>query len=256
VTPDAVVLVFSGIVGLCVGSFLNVCIYRLPREESVQGPASHCPSCWAPLKWYDNIPVFSYLVLRGRCRRCGLRISPMYPLVELITAVMFVTAYAVFGPGWVLAARLIFGCAMIVLFVIDLQHHILPNAITLPGIVVGLAFSLIAPPGCHDALIGAMLGAGILFAIAEGYYRLRGIEGMGMGDVKMLAMVGAFLGWELMLVTLLLSTLLGTIVGVGIITARRGDMKYALPFGTFLAVAAVTAGFVGDSFVHWYVSLS
>ena len=245
--------VLLGLLGLVVGSFLNVCIYRLPRRESVNWPGSHCTSCNRSLSWYENVPVVSWVVLRGRCRTCGERISVIYPIVELITGALFVAGYAIYGWTPLLAARLAFACAMVVLFAIDLRHHLLPNVITVPGIVVGFVLSLVLPPGWKASLIGLIAGGGVLFAIAEGYYRLRGIEGLGMGDVKMLAMIGAFLGWKLMLVTLVLASFAGSVIGVGVIALGRGGMKAALPFGTFLAVGALTAAVVGDPIVEWYV---
>jgi leader peptidase (prepilin peptidase)/N-methyltransferase len=251
---EAVTVVTLALIGLCVGSFLNVCIYRLPRRESLMWPASHCTSCSRPLAWYENLPLVSWLALRGRCRTCGTRISLVYPLVELITAVVFVSGYLIYGWTPLLAARLLFACAMIVLFVIDLQHQILPNVITLPGILLGFVLSIVLPPGWLSSLIGLLAGAGLLFAIMEGYARARGFEGLGMGDVKMLAMIGAFLGWPLMLLTLVLASFAGSVVGVGMMAARRGGMKTALPFGTFLAVGALVAAVVGADILDWYLS--
>jgi leader peptidase (prepilin peptidase)/N-methyltransferase len=245
-------LVTLAVFGLIVGSFLNVCIYRLPRKQSVNWPGSRCTACDRPLSWYENIPVVSWVALRGRCRTCGERISVMYPLVELITSGLFVAGYLIYGLTPLLAVRLAFACAMVVLFAIDLRHHLLPNVITVPGIVIGFALSLFLPPGWKSALIGLLAGGGVLFAIAEAYYRLRGIEGLGMGDVKMLSMIGAFLGWKLMLVTLVLGSFAGSIIGLGVIALGRGGMKAALPFGTFLAVGALTAAVVGDPIVEWY----
>jgi leader peptidase (prepilin peptidase)/N-methyltransferase len=239
--------------GLVVGSFLNVCIYRLPRQQSVVWPASRCPQCHHPLKWYDNVPVLSYILLRGRCRSCQSPIPVTYPLVELVTAAVCVAAYVLFDPSLLLVSRLVFACAMIVLFVVDLQHRILPNVITLPGIVVGFIFSLFVPPGWVDSLIGIVAGGGVLLLMAEMYYRLRKEEGLGMGDVKMLAMIGAFLGWRLMLVTLVLSSFLGSVIGLGMIALKKGDMKYALPFGTFLAIGALVASVAGDALLTWYL---
>jgi len=245
-------LVALAVFGLIVGSFLNVCIYRLPRKQSVNWPGSRCTACDRPLSWYENIPVVSWVALRGRCRTCGERISVIYPLVELITAGLFVAGYLIYGLTALLAVRIAFACAMVVLFAIDLRHHLLPNVITVPGIAIGFVLSLFLPPGWKSALIGLLAGGGVLFAIAEGYYRLRGIEGLGMGDVKMLSMIGAFLGWKLMLVTLVLGSFAGSIIGLGVIALGRGGMKAALPFGTFLAVGALTAAVVGDPIVEWY----
>jgi leader peptidase (prepilin peptidase)/N-methyltransferase len=240
------------LVGLVIGSFLNVCIYRLPRDLSVVWPASRCTACGREISWYENIPVLSYTVLRGRCRTCGVSISLMYPLIELLTAGVFVATWAVFGPAWLFAIRAVFGAAMIVLLVIDLQHQILPNEITLPGIVVGLAASLAAEPGWRDALIGAAAGGGALWLVAWGYERLRHQEGLGFGDVKMLAMIGAFLGWKLMLLTLVGASILGSLTAGVLMLAGRADWQSKLPLGTFLAVTAVPAGLVGNAVVAWY----
>jgi leader peptidase (prepilin peptidase)/N-methyltransferase len=245
---------FLGVMGLIVGSFLNVCIYRLPRRQSLNWPGSRCTTCERALSWYENIPLVSWIALRGQCRTCGARISVIYPLVELVTGALFVAGYAIYGWTPLLAVRLAFACAMVVLFAIDLRHHILPNVITVPGIVIGLLVSLFLPaPGFRSSLIGLISGGGVLFAIAEAYYRFRGVEGLGMGDVKMLSMIGAFLGWELMLVTLILASFAGSIIGVGVIALGRGGMKAALPFGTFLAVGALTAAVAGDALIDWYI---
>jgi len=242
------------VLGLLIGSFLNVCIYRLPRHESLAFPASHCTSCNRPLSWYENVPIAGWLALRGRCRTCQAAISPMYPVVEAITGIVFVSGYLIYGLTPVLIPRLLFACAMLVLFAIDLRHHLLPNAITVPGILVGFAFSLFLPPGWRPSLLGIVIGGGVLFAIAEAYYRVRGVEGLGMGDVKMLAMIGAFLGWKLTLLTLVLASFAGSLVGVGLIASGRGGMKLALPFGTFLAVGAIVAAVAGEPIVAWYAS--
>ncbi len=247
-------LIFLGVLGLVIGSFLNVCIYRLPRRESLNWPGSHCTSCNRALAWWENVPVASWVALRGRCRGCADPISAMYPIVEITTGAVFVAAYLLFGLTPLLAARLLFACAMIVLFAIDLRHRILPNAITLPGVVVGLLLSLALPPGWLASLIGVLAGGGVLFALGEAYYRLRGIEGLGMGDVKMLAMIGAFLGWRLMLVTLILASFAGSFVGVAMMASGKGTMQAALPFGTFLAVGALVAAVAGEPLLSWYLS--
>lgn len=249
----SILALYVTMIGTAVGSFLNVCIYRLPRKLSPVWPASHCPACGAAVKPYDNIPVASYLWLRGRCRSCKAPIAIQYPLVEIATGALFLGAFLLFDSP-LLVQRLIFTCAMIVLFVIDLEHHLLPDVITLPGIVIGFLFSLFMPPGWRDSLIGIVVGGGSLWLMGELYFRIRHEEGMGFGDVKMLAMIGAFLGWKLMLLTLVLSSFIGSIVGLGIIAFNRGNMKYALPFGTFLAIGAITAAAVGDPIVAWYAS--
>jgi leader peptidase (prepilin peptidase)/N-methyltransferase len=193
------------------------------------------------------------VVLGGKCRQCGEPISRQYPIVELITAALAVVVVLFTPPGALLASRLILTAILIVLFVIDLELQILPNAITLPGIAIGLAFSAFAPPGLVAALIGAVLGAAILYGIAAGYYMVRKEEGMGMGDVKMLAMIGAFLGWRAVLLTLVLASFTGALVGVALMTSRREGLRYALPFGTFLAIAAFIAMIAGDAMLAWYL---
>ena len=239
--------------GLTIGSFLNVCIYRLPRGESVVTPPSRCPGCGQGLRWFDNVPVLGWLLIGGRCRHCRTAVSPMYPIVESVTTLLFLLQLWQIGWQPLLAIRLLFVSAMIVLFVIDLQHRILPNAITLPGIVVGLMACLFFEPGWRSALIGVAAGGGVLWVVGEAYFRLRGEEGMGFGDVKMLAMIGAFLGWQLMLVTLLTASLTGSIIGGAMIAVDRGNMKYALPLGSFLAVGAVVATHVGYPLLEWYL---
>jgi leader peptidase (prepilin peptidase)/N-methyltransferase len=251
---DVTIAVAVAILGLAVGSFLNVCIHRVPRQASIVRPGSSCPHCGYVLRWYDNIPVVSYaLLLGGRCRQCKAGISIRYPIVEIITMAVFVLHYLILGADIILIPRLLFASALIVLFAIDLEHHLLPNVITLPGIVVGLAFSTMTPPGLIDALIGALAGGGVLWLLGEAYYRYSGQEGMGGGDVKMLAMIGAFLGWKLVLLTLILSSLLGSIVGVLMLVFRKGGLKSALPYGTFLALAALFSSLVGDPLVSWYL---
>jgi leader peptidase (prepilin peptidase)/N-methyltransferase len=251
--PSAFAFFVVGAFGLVVGSFLNVCIYRLPRGQSIVWPASRCTSCQRPLSWYENIPVASYAVLGGACRTCRAPISPVYLAVELATAALFVVMYADAGLTLLLVSRLAFACAMVVLFVVDLRHRILPNVITVGGIPVGFAFSLAAPPGWVASLIGIVAGGGVLLLVGETYRLLRHQEGLGMGDVKMLALIGAFLGWKLMLLTLVLSSLLGSVVGVTMLASRRGGMKYALPFGTFLAAGALLASVAGDAIIAWYL---
>jgi len=240
--------------GLAVGSFLNVCIHRLPLGESLAFPASHCPRCGTPLKPYDNVPIASYLILRGRCRACGNPISMKYPIVEALTAAVFLSSYVLFPPPLVFQ-RIVFGCAMVVLFFVDLEHQRLPNEITLPGIAAGFVFSFFMPPGWVSSLIGIVLGGGALWLLGWLWLVIRHEEGLGFGDVKMLAMIGAFLGWKLMLATLFVSTLLGSVIGLSIILAKKGNLKTALPFGCFLAIASILASVAGDRAVNWYLSL-
>jgi leader peptidase (prepilin peptidase) / N-methyltransferase len=246
-------VLLAGLLGLAVGSFLNVCIYRLPLRQSLAFPASHCMACNRRLSWFENIPVVAWLALGGRCRTCRTTIAVVYPAVEAFTGIMFAWAAWHYGPGWLLISRLLLGCMLIVLFFIDLQHQILPNGITLPGAAAGFILSFVTPPGWVDSLIGLLTGGLILYAVAELYVRFRRTEGLGMGDVKMLALIGAFLGWKLMLLTLTAASVLGAAVGLGLIVSGSGGMKSKLPFGTFLAVAAMFAAAVGDPIVKWYL---
>jgi leader peptidase (prepilin peptidase)/N-methyltransferase len=248
-------VVVAALFGAVIGSFLNACIYRIPRGQSIVQPGSSCGACGHELTWYENIPVVSYVALLGRCRACQAPIATRYIVVEIATAATFAAAWWYYGPGALLASRLFLACVLIALFAIDLEHHLLPNAITLPGIVAGFGFSLVTEPGWVASLAGIVLGGGLLWGIAEGYYRIRGEEGLGMGDVKMLAMIGAFVGWKLTLVTLMMASVAGSVLGVILIATRRGGMKYALPFGTFLAMGAALAATVGPGILEWYVSM-
>jgi len=241
--------------GLCIGSFLNVCIHRLPRGESVVSPGSRCGACGTPIRWFDNLPVLSYLMRGGKCRACGAHYSARYLIVELLTAAIFAMNACVFAPDLVLAVRLIFAAMLIALFFIDLEHQLLPDAITLPGIVIGVATSAFAGPGLVSSLAGAALGAAILLVIRWVWKRATGVDGMGLGDVKMLAMIGAFLGWEQVWLVLFVASLTGAVAGVSIAAMGRGSMKTRLPFGTFLAVAALIASCWGELVIAWYVGL-
>ena len=246
-------ILVAAIFGAIVGSFLNVCIYRLPLGKSVMWPSSACPHCGRNLAWFENIPVVSYLALWGRCRTCRNPISGRYPLVEALTALMFAAAWWYYGPGVLAVSRLVFGCALIVLFAIDLEHQLLPDVITLPGVLAGLAFSFVLEPGWVASLIGIVVGGGVLYLTGELYFRIRHEEGLGGGDVKMLAMIGAFVGWKLTLVTLVLASFAGSLVGVALIVAGTGGMKHKLPFGTFLALGAALAATIGQGLLDWYL---
>ena len=252
---DPLVASFLALLGLSVGSFLGICVCRLPFHRSVILPASHCMACGRALKWFENIPLLSYIVLRGSCRICDTKISFLYPTIETITACLFVLHYWDLGLHPLLAIRLVFCCAMVVLFVVDLQHRILPNTITLPGIVVGLTASLFFEPGLINALIGVAATWVGLLGVSKLYYRIRGEQGLGMGDVKMLAMIGAFLGWQLAFVTLFLASVFGSIAGIGILVLGIGDRRYNLPLGSFLAVSAILVTLVGEQMLQWYLAL-
>jgi leader peptidase (prepilin peptidase)/N-methyltransferase len=267
----AVAVVF----GLVIGSFLNVVILRLPQGASISVPRSHCPQCKRLIPWYDNIPILSYVILRGRCRRCGKYISIRYPLIEGLTALVSLLLYFKFGLGVKWGIFLAFSAALIVLAFIDLDHRILPDPITLNGIWIGILVSiLMAPPAplasrllriagieltntraiaFIESLIGAIVGGGLLWCVAEAYLRLRGIEGMGFGDVKMMAMVGAFLGAPLALLTIMIGSLVGSVMGLLFIRFSGKTREYELPFGTFLAGGAIFTVLYGQDIVRWYI---
>ena len=247
---DIVLLV---VLGLVIGSFLNVCIYRLPRGESIVAPRSHCPSCKVFLRWFDNVPLLGYMILRGHCRECKSVISPVYPLVELSTAILFIVQYVVVENSPVLVlSRLFFVSLMVVLFVTDLQHRILPNMVTIPGVIVGWCCSWFVAPGWLDSSIGIVVGSTFLVILSETYYRIIGREGLGMGDVKMLALIGAFLGWEFMLFTMLMASILGVLVWSVFLVSGRGGTRYLLPLGSFLAISAIVMSVTGSLILPWW----
>ena len=249
--------IISIIFGAIMGSFLNVCSIRLPKEESIVAPGSHCPQCKKPIKFYDNIPLVSYLLLKGRCRYCHSPISIQYPLVEGITALGSLILFMKFGPSLSYLIYFAFVAALIVITVIDLYHQIIPDVISLPGIGVGLLASLIIPQITFlNSLLGVLLGGGSLFLVATLYQWLFKREGMGGGDVKLLAMIGAFLGWKAVILTILLGSLIGSITGIIIMVSKGKDFKYAIPFGPFLSLGAVIALFYGPSLINWYLYLN
>ena len=251
--PPLFGLVFAGAFGAIVGSFMNVVIHRVPLGSSIVWPSSACPHCRRELSWYENIPVVSFLALRARCRTCKGPISVRYPLVEALTSALFVLAWWYYGPGALLASRLVFACLLVVLFAIDLEHQLLPHAITITGIVAGVVFSLFTEPGWVDSLLGIAVGAGILYGIAFAWERLRHQQALGGGDPPLLAMIGAFLGWKMVLGTLMMGSLLGTLVGLPLIAMGRASMGSKLPFGCFLAVGAAVAATVGPRLLAWYL---
>lgn len=249
--PTWFVLVVAAAYGLVLGSFLNVVIHRLPREMSLVRPRSHCPGCGAPIRWFDNVPVLSYLFLLGRCRACRRPIPLRYPLVELASAGLLVAVVLRFGLTWLAVEAAVLALLLLPLGIIDLEHHLLPDWLTLPGLAVGLALSVrggLVP--ALDAVIGAALGAALPFAILVGYRAIRGIEGMGLGDVKLLAMIGAFLGWRGVLLTLALGSSVGAIFGLLLIAAGRGNRETELPFGTFLSAGALVTLFFAPEIMH------
>jgi leader peptidase (prepilin peptidase)/N-methyltransferase len=297
------VIAFIFVLGLVIGSFLNVCILRIPEDLSIVAPGSRCPRCQTSIKWYDNVPVLGWVWLNGKCRTCSLPISPMYPLVELTTGLLFVLCYLEFGLTQGAVKWLFFTCLIIVLTITDLRVRMLPDVVNWPGFAAGLFFSSFVPPndgsaaylcttllhrmpprrveGLLDGLLGAAFGSFLLWAVAAIYKRVRGREGMGMGDVKMMAMVGAFLGIRGAFLTILIGTLLGTLVGITIIVilylagwhrklaeraSRRGlgavnalrwaiATQYQLPLGTFLGIAALLVVYLDAELVKRFFSV-
>ena len=251
-TVDASIVSAAFVFGLLFGSFLNAAIYRVPLGLSLLRP-SECPRCATPISWARNVPVFSWILLRGRCASCGEPISVRYPLVELAGGALL--ALSVWQWGLTISALSValFCYLMLVLALIDVDHRLLPNVITLPGAVVGLALSFFDPRVAWlDALIGGFLGGGLLYFVAWAYLKMRGREGMGMGDVKMMLLVGSFLGWQGALMTIFVGSLVGSVVGVAMISLSRKGWEYALPFGTFLAGAGVLVAFRGPQIFGWY----
>ena len=249
--------VVSIIFGAMVGSFLNVCIHRLPKEESIVRPGSHCPKCKTPIRFYDNIPLLSYLLLGGKCRHCKAPISIQYPIVEAITALSSFFLFITFGVSLSFFYYFSFVAALIAITVIDLYHQIIPDVISLPGIVIGLLGSLVIPQITFwSSLIGVLSGGGSLFLVATVYQWLFKREGMGGGDVKLLAMIGAFLGWKAVILTIFLSSFIGSIIGITVMLIKGKDFKYAIPFGPFLALGAVISLFWGENLINWYLYLN
>ncbi len=258
--PIMVAIVFT--FGAIVGSFLNVCIARIPNGQSVVRPPSHCPKCKNSIRFYDNIPILSYLWLLGRCRSCGERVSPRYLFVEALTGMLAVFLYDQFGLGLAFFTGFIFVATLIVISFIDLDVRIVPDVISLPGIVAGVLFSLVAKflisdpseiiPTPLSALIGILAGGGFLFAVAWIYERVTGVDGMGGGDIKLLAMIGAFLGWHSIPFTIFLASLAGSMVGLVAMIATGAGRRLALPFAPFLCLGATLHLFFGRELVAFY----
>ena len=242
--------------GAIVGSFLNVCIYRIPEGMSIVSPPSRCPSCETRIRWYQNIPIVGWLFLGGKCAACRAPISIRYPLIEALTGALYLLAGYCFGFSVVLGIVLVFLSALVVISFIDLDHQIIPNVISFPGIAVGFVLSFVNPYlSWTDSLFGIVFGAGLLGVVAGGYTLLTGKEGMGMGDLKLLAMIGAFLGWQSVLPTVFFAALSGTFIGVPLMVLKGADGKLALPFGPFLSLAAVVYLFWWFDIFTWYQSL-
>ena len=265
------------LLGLLIGSFLNVCILRIPADKSIVLPASSCPKCGKDIAPYDNIPVLSWVFLGGKCRHCKTGISPMYPAVELLTGLLFLGCYLVFGLSVDALKWAVFAALLVVLTITDLRERILPDEVNFFALGAGLLFSFFTksldgtalwlsnrwfdfpPPqmalSFADAVLGAIAGSGLLWIVAEGYFRIRGREGMGLGDVKMMAGVGAFLGLKRTMMTVLVGSLLGSVIGIVLIAVSKKGRDYELPFGTFLGAGALLVVFFGTPALHWYESL-
>jgi len=238
--------------GAAIGSFFNVCIFRLPAKESIVKPRSRCPHCHHPLSFYDNIPIISFIFLQGICRYCDKAISWRYPLVELITALLALLLFIKFGLTLKFLVFFIFIAVLIVITFIDLDHQIIPDILTLPGIpIFFLAAIFLVKVPWLEALLGLLIGGGILFAIAVVYEFISKREGMGGGDIKLLAMIGGFLGWKSLIFILLFSSLAGALIGIAAMIIKKQDMKYAVPFGPFLSAAVVAYIFWGEAFTRF-----
>jgi leader peptidase (prepilin peptidase) / N-methyltransferase len=275
--PTPIIAGFAFVFGLIIGSFLNVCILRIPGGKSIVLPASACMKCGKEIKPYDNIPVISWLLLGGKCRGCKIPISPMYPLVEFLTGVLFLLSFLAFGVSVDTLKWCTFSAILVVLVFTDYRERILPDVVNYTGFTMGIILSLFTKPtdgtslwlarklfdfpppmpvlSLLDALVGAAVGSGLLWLVSEAYFKLRGREGMGLGDVKMMLMAGAFLGAKRTLLTILAGSLLGSVLGIAIIAAKRKDSDYELPFGTFLGAGALLVVFFGTPVVNWYQSL-
>ncbi len=247
------------ILGSIIGSFLNVCIYRIPEGLSIVSPRSRCPHCATPIRWYHNIPILSWLFLKGRCAYCGSGVSVRYPLVEALTGVLFALFFYRFALHPVTPVILLLVAALVVITFIDLDHQIIPDVISLPGIPIGFLCSFFVPwVSWQGSLLGIVLGGGSLLTIALGYELLTKKEGMGFGDVKLLAMLGAFLGWTAIFPIIFIGSLLGTLVGIPLMLIKKADGKLAVPFGPFLAAGALTHIFFIqhiDPVMRWYADM-
>lgn len=255
-TLDATIIIFTAIFGLILGSFINVCIHRIPLKKSIVFPPSSCPKCGERIRFYDNIPVLSYIILRGRCRKCNEGISVQYPIVEAISGLLSVALFLRYGFNLHYFMFLLFSLSLVVISFIDIQHKIIPDIISLPGIPLGFIISIILGQiTWYDSLIGILVGGGCLYLVAFIFERLTGKVGMGGGDIKLLAMIGGWLGFKALPFIILISSLSGTIVGsISILLSNKG-FRTRIPFGPFLAFGALVYLFFGKEIVSWYISL-
>ncbi|MBA4416354.1 MAG: prepilin peptidase [Syntrophus sp. (in: bacteria)] len=246
---ELAVLIFGSIIG----SFLNVCIYRIPKGKSIIRPGSSCPACNTPIKFYDNIPIISYILLKGRCRRCNAPISLKYPAVEVITAVLFLFLFNKFGFTMEFPVYMLFVSLLVVISFIDLELQIIPDILSLGGLVAGFLLAFFRPSFTWlDAIYGIFLGGGILFAIAMGYKLIAKREGMGGGDIKLLGMIGAFCGIKGVVFSLMAGSIIGTIVGIPLMLIKRQGTTYAVPFGPFLSLGALLYVFAGEIIIYGF----
>ncbi|MFP4347851.1 MAG: prepilin peptidase [Thermodesulfobacteriota bacterium] len=251
-----IVLIFIFFFGLCIGSFLNVCIYRIPISKSIVHPPSACPRCGYEIRYYDNIPVFSYLLLGGRCRQCRVHIPVRYPLIEILSGLAALGVYYKFGFTPQAPVYYVFIAVLLVITFIDIDYRIIPNIISLPGIPIFFLASFLTPAVTFtESLLGILVGGGSLFLVAWGYTLITKKEGMGGGDIKLLAMIGALLGWKGVFFTIFVSSAVGTLVGLGVMIYTRSNMKLAVPYGPFLSIGAVTYIFFGPALIYWYLNL-
>jgi leader peptidase (prepilin peptidase)/N-methyltransferase len=242
--------------GSIIGSFLNVCIYRIPKRESLVFPGSHCPHCGAVIRWYDNIPMISYVLLLGRCRACRARISWRYPLVEGLSALLCLLLALRYGLNPSFVIYYVLACALVVVTFIDLDHQIIPNVITYPGIPLGVLASFVLPEmGLWNALLGVLVGGGFLMLVALVFEWIRKKEGMGFGDVKLLAMIGAFLGWKGVVLSLVLSSAVGAVVGYAALRLAGKGSEHPIPYGPFLSLGALVYVLGGKGWLDWYLGL-
>ncbi len=251
---DPVLLLISALLGAIVGSFLNVVILRLPdSNQSIVFPASHCPRCSSSLRWYENIPILSYIFLRGKCSHCKLHISLQYPLVEIMMALLAAALMHTFQLSIASAGYFIFCAALLVIIFIDIHHQIIPDVISLPGIVLGVIFSFVSPTvSWQSSLIGLLVGGGVLYAVAFFYFLLRKVDGMGGGDIKLLAMIGAWLGWQSLPFVIFASSLSGSLVGLIAMFYQRKGGRTRIPFGPFLSLSALVYTFFSEKILYFF----
>ncbi|MCJ7596618.1 MAG: prepilin peptidase [Desulfobacterales bacterium] len=254
---NSVLTIFAALLGLVIGSFLNVCIYRIPLMKSIIHPPSSCPSCGQRIKFYDNIPLISYLLLLGKCRRCGHPIPIHYPMVEAMMGLLSTALFVRLGPSPQYVMLLLFSASLVTISFIDLHHKIIPDLISLPGILIGLGFSFFpaALIPWSDSLIGIIGGGGVLYLVAITFEWVTGKEGMGGGDVKLMAMIGAWMGWRDLPFIILISSLSGILIGGISLLATRQGMRTRIPFGPFLALGALVYFFFGHELVSWFYGL-